>query len=700
MSVLTLRPSADVSGIQTAGGASGQGGTWDPYVASAYNGGGNGWATVDDAVSQPTVPDLTDYLFYSQAGPLTAILDLSTGTIPGGETVTSATVWAYFSNANNTSAQLTVKLTRADNSVLASTGVVTTSTSGLWISATYTGALSQAEVDGLRIALTSANTFSGDTVYATYAEVVSSTPAAGRQVGTATFSRALRADGKIVETITGNGTWFAPPGVFSVDVAAWGGGGASGSSSLALGGGGGGGAYAGATVAVNPSVSVSVVRGSAGLSAATPGGDTSFGTAVIAKGGGAGVSSAIGNGAGGAGGTAAASTGTVKFSGGAGATGGGGGGSAGASGNGGAASGNTGGTAGAGGGAAGGAGGTNPGSSGGAPGAGGGSPAVLTAIGPGGPSMLTVAYTEVGPQTSSIFPQSMETLAEQQTNASAVTLVDEDALADMGSQPVVATIAGDGALLETQLQLLISTFLGSMEALADTASLTSSVVPTAVESLAQAQVLTSVLSVAALEVLAQTDALTSTATYTGAGALLESQLQLLISTFLGSAEALADTQTVAVAATIAGNAALAETQLLAAVLTVTGREALAETAVLSALATLTQSEATADHGDVPAVLTTSANWKLISSGLSGVAYDIAGVETIPGAEVIVFDNVDDTVFARLTTDAVGSWFTQANPNDLYWITYWKGSLPDRTGNVFARTDRAIAPTDTVIATGT
>lgn len=178
-------------------------------------------------------------------------------------------------------------------------------------------------------------------------------------------------------TFNSSGTWTAPAGVTTVDVACWGEGGAGGSSAHGShsGGGAGAGEYAGNTsVPVTPGSVYSFTIGAGGAGTSTVfTGDAS--TVVTAHFG----ASSAGQTAG-AGGTG--STAPVHSNGGAGAAGSlgssvagsGGGGSGGASGAGGAGSGAAGGSAGAGGGASGGAGGTAlaAGSAGNIPGSGGG----------------------------------------------------------------------------------------------------------------------------------------------------------------------------------------------------------------------------------------------------------------------------------------------------------------------------------------
>ncbi len=135
--------------------------------------------------------------------------------------------------------------------------------------------------------------------------------------------------GQTTQTFNANGTFIVPPGVTSITVEAWGGGGGTRNDGTARRGGGGGGAYARSVLAVIPGQSYNVTVGAGGVPAnpGQSGGNSSFGTSVIAAGG------AGGDNAGGAGGTVGASTGTFRYAGGNGANrgnpvGGGGGGSA------------------------------------------------------------------------------------------------------------------------------------------------------------------------------------------------------------------------------------------------------------------------------------------------------------------------------------------------------------------------------------
>lgn len=124
------------------------------------------------------------------------------------------------------------------------------------------------------------------------------------------------------QTITSNGNWIVPGGVYSITVEAIGGGGGGGNVETAgrAGGGGGGGAYARSTIAVQPGQNflITIGQGGSGSNSNKNGGNTSFGSFVIAAGGnGAGLNSTNA----GLGGSLNNSTGDVAFNGGNGGNG-------------------------------------------------------------------------------------------------------------------------------------------------------------------------------------------------------------------------------------------------------------------------------------------------------------------------------------------------------------------------------------------
>ncbi|MFZ2898921.1 MAG: T9SS type A sorting domain-containing protein [Saprospiraceae bacterium] len=114
--------------------------------------------------------------------------------------------------------------------------------------------------------------------------------------------------GQSPATYNSSGTFTVPAGVTSLTAECWGGGG-GGRNGIGGEGGGGGGAYARSLIN-SPNASYTVTVG-AGGGPGTAGGNSSFGTAVIALGGGSGTGDT-----GAPGGSGVGSTGDVKFSGG------------------------------------------------------------------------------------------------------------------------------------------------------------------------------------------------------------------------------------------------------------------------------------------------------------------------------------------------------------------------------------------------
>lgn len=116
---------------------------------------------------------------------------------------------------------------------------------------------------------------------------------------------------KSVQVFTASGTWTRPSGVTIVHIVCIGGGGGGSGGGTGGGGGGGGGARAEKVLDVTAIASAAITIGAGGAPAVV-GGDTSFASNCIAKGGGGGNGS---SGKGGAGGSASGSTGDVKLGG-------------------------------------------------------------------------------------------------------------------------------------------------------------------------------------------------------------------------------------------------------------------------------------------------------------------------------------------------------------------------------------------------
>ena len=233
-----------------------------------------------------------------------------------------------------------------------------------------------------------------------------------------------KAWGQTTFSTPGTYTWTCPPNVTTIQVEAWGGGGAGGGTGtlgvVKTGGGGGGGAYAktsSVTVVPGNNYTIIVGAGGTGVSAANgnAGGNSSFGSLVIAAGGNGGTfTNTATGGPGGSGGAIASSTGTTIYRGGNGATGtgtttgsGAGGSGGGTAANGGDASGITAGTVTGGGSGASGKASNGDGNSGSAPGGGGsgsyGSSGSTTARlgGAGGAGRVILTYTGYCTPTSS-----------------------------------------------------------------------------------------------------------------------------------------------------------------------------------------------------------------------------------------------------------------------------------------------------------
>lgn len=121
------------------------------------------------------------------------------------------------------------------------------------------------------------------------------------------------------QIFTGSGTWTRPDGVVTVRVFCIGGGGGSGASATTNAGGGsggGGGEYVEGVVTVSGNITVTIGGGGAGASsgsglAGSPGGNSSFGSLIVANGGTGGIGGIPG--AGGAGGTGGTISGSLPL---------------------------------------------------------------------------------------------------------------------------------------------------------------------------------------------------------------------------------------------------------------------------------------------------------------------------------------------------------------------------------------------------
>jgi hypothetical protein len=210
----------------------------------------------------------------------------------------------------------------------------------------------------------------------------------------------------------------------------------------------------------------------------------------------------------------------------------------------------------------------------------------------------------------------------------------------------------------------------------DLGALASVAVPTQSDRIADLGSVVSVASQSQLESVAEALGLTSVAAFAQAERLAD----------VGSFASVAvPTQ----AERIADIGALTSAALLAIA------DAVADRSDLVTIAVLTQSESLKDVSTVTTIVVPVQQWKRISSGLSGHAYDSTGTNPIAGAQVLVFDD-DNNLLDQHTTDGSGYWFMEADPNVLYWISYWL----DGATQLQDETERHIAPVDTIVESGT
>ncbi len=174
MATALLRPDADVSNAWTV----------------TDGGSTTAWQVTDDAVTQPTAPGTaSDFIRATTQVASTVTFEAGVGTVPIVE-VQSAQVWLYTGATGVVVANCTYSLFKGSTSLASVTQAVDAAAG--WISATYTGALTQAEVDDLRIkGVTSAGTSGSWTVYAAYVELTY-TPKAAPTIRPVTFAARQR----------------------------------------------------------------------------------------------------------------------------------------------------------------------------------------------------------------------------------------------------------------------------------------------------------------------------------------------------------------------------------------------------------------------------------------------------------------------------------------------------------------------------
>ena len=158
-----LQPDTDTHGVA-------QGSTW-------VTNGSSFWSVLEEASVRPYTPTSADYIYNTvQSGDLAAEVGLGGYTVAGGDQVTLARAHAYVNPATNRA--LTWQL-RTGSTVLA-TGTATNASGTAWHQIDYTGGLTQAQLDDLRLRFTAGSgTTNPMAVYAAYVEInVVSAPAA------------------------------------------------------------------------------------------------------------------------------------------------------------------------------------------------------------------------------------------------------------------------------------------------------------------------------------------------------------------------------------------------------------------------------------------------------------------------------------------------------------------------------------------
>lgn len=125
------------------------------------------WEVLDDAVLQPAAP-VTGSNFVSEASDA-QVFECHFETVTVG-TVSSAKLWVYAA-ADTLTADPGATIRLLEGANILSTVVVPQNTAAAWYSATYTGSLTQAQVDDLRVRVTKHGALGIATVFAAYVDL-------------------------------------------------------------------------------------------------------------------------------------------------------------------------------------------------------------------------------------------------------------------------------------------------------------------------------------------------------------------------------------------------------------------------------------------------------------------------------------------------------------------------------------------------
>lgn len=200
--------------------------------------------------------------------------------------------------------------------------------------------------------------------------------------------------------------------------------------------------------------------------------------------------------------------------------------------------------------------------------------------------------------------------------------------------------------------------------------------------------------------IADTAMLTALALHAGADALAEA-LTAITAAAHSSAEALASIQDVSTVTVLAQRESIAEPPATVATIAAFAfADGLAQADTVVSLAAHAALDALADVQVAATIALIASNWRRVSPGLSGTAYDATGTVAQDGAQVLVFRDDTNALIATLTTDALGKWATDLDPAFQYWVSYWSAEGAGATDNIFGRTDRGLVPVETTVEMGT
>lgn len=154
MSIDTLRPNAS--------------------VANAWTTNGTFPANLAEVVTQPTAPATGSGFIQSTTAGQVAQAELSTFTLPAGETVAEVDVWIYGNAGAKRS--FNAELLTGTTVLATATNLIPAGSGNGWYTFSFVGSLTQTEIDALRVRLTTTSTAGGGgagfvNVFAVYVEV-------------------------------------------------------------------------------------------------------------------------------------------------------------------------------------------------------------------------------------------------------------------------------------------------------------------------------------------------------------------------------------------------------------------------------------------------------------------------------------------------------------------------------------------------